>query len=207
MKNLHVIALGLVVGGASLALFGCNGSSGGDGLDVSEKFTFASDAPEAYTVLDRHGAVEAGTVGIAASAGLGQAPVRNQYNASNPVEDARGRWVGQITNSLTFLHNTLDDDLQGAGLIPASVQTSLAQAGPVIVPDVIHYNPDLPSAYPNGRKLTDPVVDITIAVALLDLSRGGQTAATLANLPLNPPANDVAFRDGFPYLADPHSAE
>lgn len=183
-------------------LLACN--SGGDDLDTSTEFAFATDAPSAYTQIDRHGAVEAGTVGIAASAGLGQAPVRNLYNASNPIEDAQGMWVEEIIKSVTDLHAALDDDLRAAGLVPASIATSLAQAGPVLVPDVIRYNPDLPSSYPNGRLLTDQVVDLTIAAALLDLSAPGQTLRTLADIPLNPAANDVEFESSFPYLAAPH---
>lgn len=206
-SNIRKLASSLAVSGIVVSsLLACGGGGGDDnGFDQSNDFTFATEGPEAYTLADRHGAVEAGTVGIAAAAGLGQAPVRNLYNVSNPLEDASGKWVGEITKSVTFLHGALDDDLRAAGLIPASLPTSLAQAGPVLVPDVIHYNPDLPTSYPNGRNLTDQVVDLTIAAALLDLSQGGQTIRTLADLPLNPPANDVAFKSNFPYLADPHS--
>lgn len=205
-KNILKIASCVVVSGCAVSsLLACGGGGGGDGIDQSSDFSFSSDGPENYTLADRHGAVEAGTVGIAASAGLGQAPVRNLYNVSNPAEDATGKWVGEITKSVTFLHAALDDDLRGAGLVPASLATSLAQAGPVLVPDVIHYNPDKPTSYPNGRKLTDQVVDLTIAAALLDLSQGGQTLRTLADLPLNPPKNDVDFKSDFPFLADPHA--
>lgn len=195
-----------IVLGTAFALLSSGLISCGGGDDSESGFVFATDAPSAYTQIDRHAAVEAGTVGIAATAGLGIAPVRDLYNASNPVEDATGKWVGEITKSVTALHGALDDDLVGAGLIPASVATSLAQAGPVIVPDIIRYNPDEPTSYPNGRKLTDPVVDLTIAATLLDLSKGGQTLTTLADLPLNPPANDESFKSSFPYLADPHAA-
>lgn len=198
MKNGSIV-LGTVFAVLSSGLISC-----GSGDDNESGFVFATEAPSAYTQIDRHAAVEAGTVGIAATAGLGIAPVRDLYNASNPVEDAAGRWVGEITTSVTALHSVLDDDLIGAGLIPASVATSLAQAAPVIVPDIMRYNPDLPTSYPNGRKLTDRVVDLTIAAALLDLSQGGQTLTTLADLPLNPAGNDVAFKSDFPYLADPH---
>lgn len=200
MKNRNKFAVISVFALSNIAFFGC-----GDGGSDESDFVFATDAPSAYTQIDRHAAVEAGTVGIAASAGLGIAPVRDAYNASNPEEDAAGRWVGEITTSVKALHSVLDDDLVGAGLVPASVATSLAQAGPVIVPDVIRYNPDLPTSYPNGRKLTDQVVDLTVAAAVLDLSQGGQTLRTLADLPLNPPANDKAFKSKFPYLAAPHT--
>ena len=65
-------------------------------------------------------------------------------------------------------------------------------------------NLDGAAGFPNGRLAADPVVDVTLAVLLLDLSAPGQDAATLANLPLNPPENDVPFLDEFPYFADPN---
>lgn len=204
MRVLHTkskIAWTCLIGVATTLAIGCGG---GGGSDDETGFVFASDPPSAYTQIDRHAAVEAGTVGIAAPAGLGIAPVRDLYNASNPAEDAAGRWVGEITKSVVALHAALDDDLRAAGLVPASNETSLAQAGPVIVPDVIRYNPDQEASYPNGRRLTDQVVDLTIAAALLDLGQGGQGLRTLADLPLNPAGNDVSFKSRFPYLADPH---
>lgn len=204
-KNIYKISSIFCALLVSIVLYACSGGDDND-FDNDEGFNFASDAPSAYTQIDRHAAVEAGTVGIAATAGLGIAPIRDLYNASNPVEDAAGRWVGEITNSVTALHGALDDDLRAAGLVPASVEKSLAQAGPVIVPDIIRYNPDLPTSYPNGRNLTDQVVDLTIAAAMLDLSAPGQTLRTLANLPLNPRGNDVPFKAAFPYLAAPHPA-
>ena len=202
-NNVRKIVLSSVFLG--LVAAGCGGGSSNNTIDTSTEFSFATDAPTAYTQIDRHGAVEAGTVGIAAAKGLGIAPVRNLYNASNPVEDATGKWVPEITKSVTDLHAALDDDLIALGLTPASISKALAQAGPVLVPDVIHYNPDQPTSYPNGRKLTDQVVDITIAAAMLDLSVPGQTLRTFADLPLNPAANDVSFKGSFPFLADPHS--
>ncbi len=45
--------------------------------------------------------------------------MRDAYNASNPAEDAAGKWVPEISKSLTLLHGALDDDLTGAGLTPA----------------------------------------------------------------------------------------
>jgi hypothetical protein len=197
----RVVSLACLV----LALYSGASCNSGNSGPQPDPFVFAADPASAYTQIDRHAAVEAGTAGIAATAGLGIAAIRDDYNASNPVEDAAGMWVPEITNSVTDLHGALDDDLTGLSLTPASVSTALAQAGPVIVPDVIRYNPDAPTSYPNGRKLTDPVVDLTLAAVLLDLSVSGQTLTTFADLPLNPAANDVAFKPNFPYLADPHA--
>jgi hypothetical protein len=62
----------------------------------------------------------------------------------------------------------------------------------------------MPTAYPNGRTLTDPVVDITLAAVLLQLGPE-QPLGLFASLPLNPPENDVPFEAAFPYLAPPHA--
>lgn len=200
-------ATGTSSGGSGSGGTGGGGTGGSAGTAGNADYAFDKTPFDDYKQTDRHGAVEAGTVGIAAAAGLGlngeDIEIRNAYNASNPVEDAAGKWVPQISASLTALHGALDDDLMGAGLTPATLDQSLKQAGPVVVPDTIKFDPSKPVAYPNGRALTDQVVDITVAAALVDLS-GGTKLSVLADLPLNPKANDVPFKSKFPYLADPH---
>ena len=189
---------------------GSSGSSGAESTTTGEPddpFIFPTDPYDAYTQIDRHGAVEAGTAGILASAGLGlggeDLSLRDMYNASNPAEDAAGMWLGDITDSVNFFHANLDDDIIGFGLTPATPVETVAQAGPVIVPDTIKYDPSMATAYPNGRTLTDQVVDITLAAVLIQLS-DTQPLSTFADIPLNPPENDVPFLDEFPYLAPPH---
>jgi hypothetical protein len=71
----------------------------------------------------------------------------------------------------------------------------------LVVPDTITVNLAQPSGFPNGRRLQDPVIDITLAVIFLDMRRHGPS--TFVNLPLNPPANDRPFRAEFPFLALP----
>lgn len=187
---------------ALLALLaGCSDDS--DTTPTGDSYAFSTDPYDSYTQVDRHGAVEAGTAGIAAASGLMHQPIRTEYNASNPAEDAAGMWLPEIQMSVEFFHGALDDDLTGLGLTPASVMTSLAQAGPVIVPDTIKYDPSMPTSYPNGRALEDQVVDITLAAVLLDL--GTHELRTFADLPLNPPENDVPFQSSFPFLAPPHA--
>lgn len=85
----------------------------------------------------------------------------------------------------------LDQMIPGTGV-------TVAQA---VLPDTLTLNLAAASGFPNGRKLADPVIDVTLAVIFLKLSVNGP--GTLAGLPLNPPANDVAFRSDFPYLAAP----
>lgn len=78
---------------------------------------------------------------------------------------------------------------------------TVAQA---VVPDTLTINLAAASGFPNGRKLPEPVIDVTLAVIFLDLTK--HAPDTLAKLPLNPPANDVAFRASFPYLAPPQGS-
>jgi hypothetical protein len=73
----------------------------------------------------------------------------------------------------------------------------------LIIPDTLKLDLTRPSGFPNGRDLDDPVVDITLAALFVDFTVTGQSPATFANLPLNPPGNDLPFRDSFPFLAAP----
>ena len=74
----------------------------------------------------------------------------------------------------------------------------------LIVPDTLKLDLAQPSGFPNGRDLDDPVIDITLAALFIDFTVTGQSPATFANLPLNPPANDKPFSTTFPFLAPPH---
>ncbi len=69
----------------------------------------------------------------------------------------------------------------------------------LVVPDTVTINLNAPSGFPNGRRLSDSVIDITLAVLLLDLTR--EPATRFTDLPLGPQANEVPFRPDFPYLA------
>ena len=73
-----------------------------------------------------------------------------------------------------------------------------------VVPDTLTLDPTRPSQFPNGRSLTDSVIDRTLAFLFLDLSR--HSIDTLERLPLNPPANDRPFRTDFPYIAAPQGS-
>jgi hypothetical protein len=93
---------------------------------------------------------------------------------------------------------------------PLNVQNCLDQPiGPgrpsvanFVVPDTIKVDLSQPSGFPNGRRLTDSVIDIELAWTFLDLRR--HDALVLTQRPLGPQANDVPFRSEFPYLAPPH---
>jgi len=62
-----------------------------------------------------------------------------------------------------------------------------------VTPDVIIFNTSLPAAFPNGRELTDDVVDLV-----------GDPGVLANDGPPFPKKNDVPFLDVFPYLAPPH---
>lgn len=81
-------------------------------------------------------------------------------------------------------------------VVPGTGGVTVAGA---VVPDTLTLNLGANAGFPNGRLLADPVIDVTLAVIFLDLSRNGP--GTLAGLPLNPPRNDVPLPTGFPFLA------
>ncbi|WP_293898923.1 DUF4331 family protein [Phenylobacterium sp.] len=71
----------------------------------------------------------------------------------------------------------------------------------LVVPDTIKLDFTKPSGFPNGRRLTDSVIDTELAWLFIDLTK--HPANVLASRPLGPQANDVPFRSDFPYLAPP----
>ena len=71
----------------------------------------------------------------------------------------------------------------------------------LVVPDVIRLDLSQPAGFPNGRRYLDPVVDVTLASALLDLRV--HSPGLLASLPLNPNNVDQPLPTTFPFLAPP----
>ncbi len=120
---------------------------------------------------------------------------RDQLNRGDPVNDARdfaGTFVaGPQANSLRNIHFRIGGELRALGLTPCStvpaagaataadvnVDTCVAQAAPVILPDVITYDFSAPGGFPNGRTFDDPVVDRILAAALLRLVPTGGAPA------------------------------
>jgi hypothetical protein len=157
-----------------------------------------SMTPASYHRIDRMGMPAVATALITS---------KQNYNEANPRDDAAGNFVPEIVDHLTTLHAALDDDLTGLGLTPATVNEAAAQGAPLIVPDVITVDTHAPSGFPNGRRLTDTVIDVTLAVLLLDVNGLGDSNGphpVTALVGVNPTANDKAFATSFPYLAQPH---
>jgi hypothetical protein len=164
----------------------------GDFAAAGNAFRFAGAAAVGGAVrVDRMGMPAIATAVITS---------KDAYNQADPTDDAAGVFVPEIVGNVGALHAALDDDLTGLGLTPCVTGDCVGQAAPIVVPDVLRIDPTQPAGFPNGRRLVDPVIDVTLAVVLLDL--GVHSPATLVGV--NPTANDRPFPDDFPYLAPRH---
>lgn len=181
---------------------GPTGPAGADGSDVSD-YSFRTDAAGDYTRVDRIGMPAVGTAVIGTK-------LKDDYNAGDPADDA-ANFAGEIVANVGGLHAALDADLMALNLTPCDAATTCVdQAAPLVIPDTLKIDTTLPAGFANGRMPADPVIDVTLAAVLLDVTNfancmGAQCSlTTFANLPLNPPENDKAFMGLFPYLAAPH---
>jgi len=175
-------------------LASCNGTNDDGDVGDGPDYEFATDEASAYAQIDRIGMPAVGTAVITD---------KEAYNGADPAADAAGDFVEQITTNVEALHAALDDDLTAAMLTPCAPADCVMQAAPLVVPDTLKIDLTAEAGFPNGRLLTDPVIDVTLAVVLLDLSVEGQEVTSLVGV-LNPTANDLAFETGFPYLAPAH---
>ena len=194
-------------------------------------WSFRTDAASAYTRVD-HAAMPAVPTVLAGTVTAGDAAtlntVRNSYADLAPDTSTLLDATNGVTENLTALHSVLSDDLVIDSSLTTCATYSTAPSGTAgsstagtaddvsacitqvqsaagVIPDVISVDRTSTVSFPNGRDLTDPVIDVTLAVILLDLGAGSQSATTLADIPLNPSANDVSFSTDFPYLAEPHA--
>lgn len=191
-------------------------SSSGDPVGP---YVFDETPYDQYTQVDRMGFPAVNT-------GLNLLGDKDVYNQASPVEDAELVFLPNIRASLQTLHlgvpmmqtpdNTgLDDDLALLNLTPCStmpmgMNSCEQQGGPFVIPDTIKISLDGDPGFPNGRQLEAPVMDIILAVLLLDLTVHDIT--TFIDLDgdgvpgpsLNPLENDLPFDGAFPYLAPPH---
>ena len=164
-------------------------------VDPVAGFDFRDNAADEYDRVDRAGMPAINTAVIAS---------KDAYNAAGPADDAAGTFVPEIVASVEFLHDALDDDLTALGLVPCVPADCVAFAAPLVVPDVLKHDLSSDAGFANGRMLTDPVIDVTLAVVLLDIAGGSHGLADLVGA-LNPTENDVPVLDEFPYVAAPHS--
>jgi hypothetical protein len=104
---------------------------------------------------------------------------KEEYNASEPVND-RARWTDQFVHLLGHT----------GGYTPEEAVAALDQHG--ILPDVLHFDPAKPAAYPNGRMFAEDVINVR--VAFLTKNDAPPTGLT--------PHTDTLGT--FPYLGNPH---
>ncbi len=219
-------AIGLL---AAALLFGVLGISGCDNGDDDEgdgeaaapppaprvpltpgTYNVRVDGPERYVRVDRMGQPVVGTVLL--SRVPGSRPngdnQRDALNRAEPGDDTS--FVPEMLATLKTLLQQLNPALTAAGVTPCSqgagstinIDKCVLQVAPVIVPDVITFDLDRPTSWPNGRRFDDPVVDRILALALIDLKI--YDIDLLRNLPVNPLGNEANRNDQspgvFPYL-------
>lgn len=168
-----------------------DGDTTDDGGD--DPFVFEDGDPAEYARIDRLGMPGVAVMLIDDT---------DAYNDGDPADDVAEVFVSEIVEHLSALHDALDDDLVAMGLTPCALLDCVQQLRPLLLPDVLRVEFTAPAGFPNGRRPTDPALDLVLAVILLDLGEHGLT--TLADLPLNPPSGDVAPPEAFPYFAAPH---
>jgi hypothetical protein len=167
-------------------------------------FKFRSDSIADYVRVDRMGGPATTTALLMPGPAGGNR--RQQANLTEPVDD--GQFAPEYVATLKTLHFELGPVLQGLGLdacgVPgANVATTnvddcVTVAAPLVIPDVLRLDTSQPSGFPNGRDLDDQVVDLLLAVALLDL--GTHPLRLFADLPLNPPASVPGPLAVFPFF-------
>lgn len=124
------------------------------------------------------------------------------YNQGNPLADTLFTFENAIFAAIVDLHEALDAALIGEGYTPCENGCTV-QVTPFLYPDTLLLDRGAPSSFPNGRRLDDPAADRFLGRILLDIP-GSHTEDGFADVPLNPPTNDVDFPSGWPYLAPPH---
>jgi hypothetical protein len=125
--------------------------------------------------------------------GLIPPPRKNEYNAASTVDDARGRFKADIVKSL---------------MMAGTDQAHIMMLGKAAVDngDILRLDLTVPNRGPQGgtnrdggfgkmggRRLVDDVVDMTFTMI-----NNGRPLGDRVN------ANELRFRDRFPFVADPH---
>jgi len=159
---------------------------------VSAAFDFMEEDAATLARVDRVGAPFAAPLFVTDE---------TAFAAGDP--DGDGAFASDVASRLAALHAGLDDDLDLLGYTPCASATCTDSLTLVTLPSVLHVDATAAAGFPNGRRLEDPVLDLLLARALLDLSVHAPEA--FATRPLNPKANDVPFLAAFPFLAGPHA--
>jgi hypothetical protein len=188
---------------ASASLGGCGGSGGNSNpfvfkSDAPDRYVRVDRTGQpaiATALLSRDPAIQpvspTGVLLNPANAANTFNDQRDALNRGDPINDARDfaglMTVGPQSNSLRNIHYKVGPQLRALGLTPCSTETAtppasnaqvdisvcVAQAAPVILPDVITFDLGAAAGWPNGRGFDDPVVDRLLAAALLKVSGAG----------------------------------
>lgn len=124
---------------------------------------------------------------------------KDAFNKAVPANDeADFRQTGQDTIDVLrgAVDGVLDDPVgtQDGGPLGNLDSATVASA---LIPDVVTIDFSQPVVFPNGRQLTDDVIDVALQLVL------NRTAGITDAID----ANDKAFSNSFPYLAAPHQPE
>jgi len=117
---------------------------------------------------------------------------KKEYNHATPAQDVAGAFANDIVGTLT----ALGTNQTNIGILAGLAVTN----GDILRLDVTKPNSgpgggnNAGGGFPNGRRLADDVID-TILFFVANQNTLGDSV----------PANDVAFRDTFPFLAPPHA--
>ncbi len=147
---------------------------------------------------------------------------RDALNRGDPINDARDFAFmftrGPQTNALANFHFKLGPHMRSLGLTPCStemvvppasmadvdISACVARAGPVVLPDVMTYDPNATAGWPNGRRFDDPVVDRLLAAALLRLTAPHTLDAFVGTLNATGDETGTPSPGTFPFLRDAH---
>ncbi|HYC21336.1 MAG TPA: DUF4331 family protein [Candidatus Bathyarchaeia archaeon] len=116
---------------------------------------------------------------------------KDAYNAASEIDDANGKFVGDIVKTLTAL-GTNSDNINTLAQIAVvrgdylRIKVSQPNTGP-------SGGNNAAAAYPNGRRLADDTIDTILGLVSNGALVGGDHVD----------ANDVPLRDEFPFFAAP----
>lgn len=179
-------------------------------------YAFADEEPDGYAAVDRAGVPGLAPLFITSL---------DAYNQATPADDVDGTFTTQIVAQLEALHVGLADDFAEArfatcatveradDVTEVTLDDCLLQLEALLIPDALKLDVAEDSAFPNGRTLEDPALDVLLGVTLLDVRFGGSTTAGTCGIGncspttlvgANPTENDSAFGAAFPYLAPAH---
>ena len=121
--------------------------------------------------------------------------IKDDFNASDPANDAE-RFGDTAIGTIESLRMVVDG-LFGAPQDGGPLGNLTAeQVGGALIPDIVTIDFSNDVQFPNGRTLSNDVIDAALGVVL---NRGGASGISDG---VN--GNDKEFSGQFPYLADPH---